>query len=336
MSARSGVYHLLATIYLRELDSHGLDILQREEPFRSLISGEEPEELIPRLRAEYTRLFLLNVFPYESAFVEDEAMLNTASTQIVVEAYRAGSFAPDRDSRVGALDHIGIELDFMSKLAEQESALGQRGAWAAAGELRAMQVHFLHAHLAAWGPVFAAAVARDARASLYRELALFTAEFLLADLDLLVAHTNAPLSTSEERGDQAECLPSIENMSLRELARRFTSPAAAGFHLSREELFRIAGHLQLPLAPVERWLMLEQLFQASARYHQLSPLLGALIQTAEHAAGMYGAWITRYPGAAGAMFPREARAQGSVALLRQMYHAGSGSDEWSKHPADTD
>jgi hypothetical protein len=249
--------------------------------------------------------------------------MNTASTQTVVEAYRAAGFAPDRDSRVGALDHIGIELDFISNLA----VLGQRGAWAAAGELRAVQVQFLDAHLAAWGPVFAAAVARDARAPLYRELALFTAEFLLADLDLLIEQTGASLSTSEERGEQAECLPSIENVSLRELARRFTSPAAAGFHLSREELFRIAGHLQLPLAPVERWLMLEQLFQAAARYNQLSPLLDALIRTAEQAAAMYRAWITRYPDTAGAMLPWEARARGSAALLRQMHRVERGRDE---------
>ncbi len=356
---RSGLYRLLATVYLGEMDAQTLAVLRHYEGFAAAIGGETGPDLLTHLRAEYARVFLLNVYPYESAYVDKTAMLNTAATQAVVDVYRALAFAPDPARRAGALDHIGYELELMGELTAREGTLVARGDVAAAMQTRASQRAFLEEHLASWGPIFATSASRDARARLYRELGSFTAEFLLADLDALTREAKSPLPPGDERrvsgrpyslppggggrgraesrasrkrGGLASALPervvtatepggfSAES-DLRTLARGFTTPARAGFHVSREELFRLAGRLQLPLAPVERWLMLEQLFHAASRYDQLPALLAGLQEMAEQARSTYTGWERCYPGAAAAIRPWRERASRTVALLRDMRHA---------------
>lgn len=84
----------------------------------------------------------------------------------------------------------------------------------------------------------------------------------------------------------------------RDIARYLVTPALAGFYLSREELFRIAGQLRLPLALVERRVMLAQLFDQAARYELLDDLLAWLEREALRVASVERQWEQRYPAAA--------------------------------------
>jgi TorA maturation chaperone TorD len=316
--ARAGVYQLLANVYLREIDPDVLAVLRAYPAFAAAAHDDGHPPLCERLRAEYARLFLLNVYPYESAYVDEAAMLNTAATHAVAVAYRAAGFTPDPQQRAGALDHIGLELDLLGHLAEREGAARAHGDVDAATGLRTRQRAFLAAHLAAWGPVFADAVTRDARLPLYREIGAFTAEFLLADLHGLMADGSP--SAVPEPDHTTDALPADwgAGSDLRTLARGLTTTARAGLHLSRESLFRLAGQLELPLAPTERWLMLEQLFQGAARYDQLGPLLAELLAMVGQAASTYARWERRYPGAVQAIRPWRQRAQVTAAMLREM------------------
>jgi TorA maturation chaperone TorD len=314
--ARAGVYRLLSAVYLQEINGTLLAALRVHDSFGATIAARDEDDFLRRLRVEYARLFVMNVYPYESAYVEAEVMLNTAVTQAVVEAYQAVGYAPELSRPVGAPDHIGIELDLMRVLAEREAHDLAAGDLPAAEEDRARQRAFLTEHLASWGPVFALSVVRDTRLPLYREIGGFTAEFLLADLDLLTAAGPWP----ERNGlwPPAALPPVPPDLSLRDIAHSLTTPARAGFHLSREELFRLAGQLELPLAPVERWLMLEQLFQSAARYGQLRALLTGLGELAARASGTYTEWQQCFPGAALAIEPWEQRAHATATALREM------------------
>jgi TorA maturation chaperone TorD len=294
-----------------------LAALQTNARFAATIVGQDETEFVRRLRVEYARLFVMNVYPYESAYVDPEMMLNTTTTQGVVDAYGAADYMPDLARPVGAPDHIGVELDLMRALAEREAHDLAAGDLPAAKSDRTRQRAFLTEHLASWGPVFALSVVRDARLPLYREIGGFTAEFLLADLDLLAA--DGPTPVTEAPSPPAEIASITAETELRAIAHGLATPARAGFHLSREELFRLAGQLELPLAPVERWLMIEQLFQSAARYGQLRTLLTGLVETAERMSATYTEWRRCFPGAALAVEPWEQRARATLTALREMH-----------------
>ena len=310
-ATRAAIYHLLARLYVEEVTEPLLAPLREHPSFAAALPPGADDVLLARLRAEYTRLFVLNVHPYESAYVEADAMLNAGSSQLVASAYAAAGYAPAPTRAVGAPDHIGLELDFVAALAEREAGLAAEAPEVGTRVPRREQARFLARHLASWGPAFALAVGRAARHPFYRELASFTAEFLLADLDALAPEGVAIGAPAEDPVEDP-------GGDLRPIVRRLATPALAGFHLSREEIFRIGGELQLPVAPVERWLMLDQLFHGAARYGQLDLLLAALEAEADHAARTYRTWQREYAAAAAAIEPWRARADATCGLIAGM------------------
>ncbi|HBY93970.1 MAG TPA: hypothetical protein DEP84_08405, partial [Chloroflexi bacterium] len=62
------------------------------------------------LAVEYQRLFGFNLPPYESVFIDPSAMLFAPVTARVQALYRRGNWSPPADVRVGAPDHLGLEL----------------------------------------------------------------------------------------------------------------------------------------------------------------------------------------------------------------------------------
>lgn len=141
--------------------------------------------LLAALRAEYTRLLIIHVLPYESVFVDERVMLNTDATAAVFEAYAEADYRPA--GQVGAPDHVGLELGFLGHLAAAEAvALAAVDAEAVARS-RARQQRFLAAHLGRWAPVWTVALERVARHPFYAALAAVVRDFLLAELEASVA-----------------------------------------------------------------------------------------------------------------------------------------------------
>jgi TorA maturation chaperone TorD len=128
---------------------------------------------------------LLNAPPYESLYLDEPMLLNTEATVAVVEAYREGGYSPA--GQVGAPDHVGLELAFLGHLALAEAdALAQADTLAVARS-RARQRAFLAAHLGRWAPVWATALGRLARQPFYAALAVVVRDFVLAELDAVLA-----------------------------------------------------------------------------------------------------------------------------------------------------
>lgn len=378
-TARAGLYRLLGRLYLQEIDRPTLALLSSAPPFAGPLAGAagNEEALLAHLRSEYARLFLMNVYPYESVYADESVMLNTETTAAVAEAYAEAGFTLDGLPRPGAPDHIGAELTFVAALAEQEAgALASLPGRGAERLWQARQRAFLAAHLASWGPAFALAAARDARHPFYRVLAELTAEFVLADLEHLAGAESAagPATTSRHRsgagrpairagagktaelasrpkpddreipsasgvgvagapepadpatapaaagreafaGEVAAGLPESE---LAEVTRHLATPVLSGLHLSREELYRLAGRLRLPVSMLDRPKMIEMLFEAAARFGQLPALLALLEAGAAEAARRYEQWATAYPSSAPVLAPWRRRAAATAASLAAM------------------
>ena len=158
--------------------------LRNTPQFGPTLVGDD-EALLAALRVEYTRLLIINVLPYESVFVDERVLLNTAASAAVFEAYVEADYRPT--GQVGAPDHVGLELGLLGHLAAAEAvALADLDADAVARS-RGRQQRFLAAHLGSWAPVWAVALERVARHPFYAALAAVVRDFLLAELEASVA-----------------------------------------------------------------------------------------------------------------------------------------------------
>jgi TorA maturation chaperone TorD len=302
---RAHLYALLARLLLDELDQplarylRGLPGLAEHIPPEAQLAA-----WLADLRVEHHRLFMLNVYPYESIFRDHELMLNTAVTQRVAALYAACGRAPAARVRAAAPDHLGVELALMGELAACAPHTPADQAW---------MVELLHQHLAAWLPACAEALAHGARAPLYRALAGIAVELMLADLDTSSASPHLQHDSRRESG--AFDLPVSplslqaggEGPDLRQIVRRLLTPDAVGVFISRTDIIAIGHALGLPAPIADREQMLFGLFGAAGQFDQAPALLGALADrlrtadatyarhTAEHAAwAAYGqAWRGR-------------------------------------------
>src|SRR5688500_15785453 len=107
--ARQASYDLLARLYLGEPD---VALAQELRELRILLEQPPDEAGLPawiaELATEYQRLFGMNVYPYESIFVDRELLLNTAAADRVARLYHDCGF-DGAAARVGAPDHLGLE-----------------------------------------------------------------------------------------------------------------------------------------------------------------------------------------------------------------------------------
>ena len=182
--ARADTYRLLGRLCLAEVDARLLAALRATADFRPTLVGDD-EPLLAALRGEYARLLLFNVVPYESVYVDEQMMLNTAATVAVVEAYREGAYSPA--GQVGAPDHVGLELAFLGHLAHAEGEELERGDAAAVARCRTLQATFLAEHLGRWAPIWAMALGRLARHPFYAVLAHVVRDYVLVELDAALA-----------------------------------------------------------------------------------------------------------------------------------------------------
>lgn len=182
--ARSNLYHLLGRLFIEEIDAEMLDKL-RQSP---LLAPALPEpgneaEFLEELRCEYVRLFLGNVHPYESVYVDVPPHLNTDSTGDVIRAYRSFGLELSNAAGTAAQDHIGLELEMMHHLTRMEADAWEARDYPALREIIEGQRRFMTHHLLRWAPIFCVSVERNSLFDIYTRIAEITREFLLSDYE---------------------------------------------------------------------------------------------------------------------------------------------------------
>ena len=286
-NSRAQLYALLARLFLEELD-RPLALYLRGLPGLAEHIPPDPalDDWLGDLRAEHQWLFGLNVYPYEAIFRDRDLMLNTAATSRVVALYQACGFAPAARLRAGAPDHLGVELALMAELT---SRLPHDP------PARSRIAELLHRHLAAWLPPCSEALARVARAPLYRALAEITTELVLADLERFPAPETSEVgrATRHKTGENAQIsevwrteayAPALppggegleDERGLRSIVRRLLTPDDVGVFISRADIAAVGHALALPAPIAEREQMLVALFGAAGQFELVPALLAAL------------------------------------------------------------
>lgn len=136
-------------------DACSNELLSSFSALREFLVGDDAVE---HLRAEYVRMFVgpgdLPVPVWENVMRRGGKALFSGSVLQVREAYRAAGFLPARYPNV-ADDFIGIECDFMAKLANRACEGARLGKSNEALEAIGQSLAFVQSHLSAWIPLLA-------------------------------------------------------------------------------------------------------------------------------------------------------------------------------------
>ena len=133
------------------------------------------------LLVDYTRLFIGPIGtlakPYGSVWLAGDVTLMQDSSVAVEALYEEGGFALDQEFRE-LPDHVAAELEFLYLLIHEQNVAQARSDLPAVHGNADLRRRFLAAHLGAWAPPFAHAVAAGAQTAFYRELAALTKRFV--------------------------------------------------------------------------------------------------------------------------------------------------------------
>jgi len=338
-------YDLLARLYLDEPSTDLCASLRELPPFAEHVPPESTADAwLSDVAVEYQRLFGMNVYPYESIFVDQELMLNTEATERVARLYQECGF-DSLGARAGAPDHLGLELRMMRELITAElhaqasdDADGVR--WA-----RAQQALCLHDHLACWAPICAQTITRVTTQPLYTLLATLTTELVLSDIDAVPAPVVLPRIALERQFTCRETRPSAgdgdldpespvpvrsdgganaeDARGINAVVRQLITPATVGVLLTRADISGLGRTLQLPITIGERFQMLRSLFDAAGQFDHLPALLdslGELFKEEDKAVAALMAACPAWSGYAQDWRQRIASGQSLIAELRVQAH----------------
>jgi anaerobic sulfite reductase subunit A len=195
---RSKIYKILSSFYLDVPSDQFYKSLTDEKVLRGLREFFDTEGIrkledfakgfdrnTDSLKAEFTSLFFPcgedYVVPYESYYLGDgetPRLLGSPARSVLSEYAMAGA---ERRNRKEIPDHVGVELEFMSYLADMEAknlAVGNKNE---ADRWKMAQKRFLIEHLLLWIPDLCRRIEKRSKTDFYRGAAIITRRFLNED-----------------------------------------------------------------------------------------------------------------------------------------------------------
>ena len=262
MDAPEASLGLLSRLWLREPDSV---VLAAARDLPSLAPHvEEPAAMAPA----YTDLFLLNVYPYGTAFIDPSGELNGPAAWQTARRYEERGFRPPELFEVGAPDHVGLCLGFLEHLAR----CGQE------------DLEF-SSFLLEWIPVCCLAVEREPSAHpFYGAVASTTRRRLMQDIPEFVSRASEP-EESAPPSAEAE-----EEVGLSDVVRFLLAPARSGLFLSRARLGQLARAAGLRLPFGSRFDVARMLFQTAGEGGKVGTVLDLLEAELAGWQDAYRAW----------------------------------------------
>lgn len=168
---RSFLWSLVARAYAEEADEAFLEVLQSDHAraeigllsdswtesmiaaYAKICDRLDGEGTLTAVRHEYVNIFIgpatLKASPWESVHRTNKQVLFQSGVLEVREAYRQAGFLPSRYPHV-ADDFIGIECDFMAKLAKSALDFWAKNDETMMREQLGHSLQFLNSHLGIW------------------------------------------------------------------------------------------------------------------------------------------------------------------------------------------
>ena len=206
LANRSFLYSLLARGFAGEADQDFLELVgqahTREElglvdheltpeivsAYESVLDAARGEGALLRIRRDYVDMFVgpgtLKARPWETVHLGEAQALFQPELLPIREAYREAGFLPARYPHVQD-DFIGLELDFMAKLAQTALDAWQAGDEVVADKRLEQSRRFLEEHLLRWTDSLAREIEREHGEGFFASFARLAALVALRDYDLL-------------------------------------------------------------------------------------------------------------------------------------------------------
>lgn len=271
-----------------------------EPPVSEMAHVADALELGPMaVAAEYTELFVFQLYPYASVYLGVEGMLGGEARDRVAGFWRALGETPPVEP-----DHLSVMLALYARLVEMEeneSDHVRRQGWHGARKA------FLWEHLLSWLPVYLDKLGEVA-GGFYRSWGELLMRALDAEARALGSQAQLPLHLRDAPG-----LVDPRTGETGEFLQSLLTPVRSGMILVRADLSRAARRLGLGLRLGERKYILKALFGQDAA--------GVLDWLAEEATS----WAERHRGrreSLGAVaLVWEEKARASARLLRELEEA---------------
>lgn len=194
--ARINMYALLSRLIMEEVDENTLEMIKSKQELLELFPNtkewgtfltKDTKSLIDEeLNVDYTTVFLLNVYPYESVFMNDEGHINPTLTNPTLQFYLEHGYEIDLNkTRVLSPDHLAVEMEFMITLINDQ--LNAYSMFNQEEEKKALQTQkeFMEKHLLKWSPIYLLSAKDLAETPFYQDTCQTTLEFLLSDYEYI-------------------------------------------------------------------------------------------------------------------------------------------------------
>lgn len=249
-AGRAALLDLLADLLLHELAAPLAERLAADPTLAEALQPATTSVALSALRVEYASLFLLDLPPYSSVFLDIPPVIGGESARRWEQTLATAGLGllPDVE-RAAAPDHAGLVL---RALARAE---------------RAGRVADLLPPVLAWLPQWLTALRQVGEDCFYGRVAALA---LLA-LGATVQAADDPLLSLP-----ASPPPQPEEHDLRTLSRWLCTPAWSGWFLSQRHLRQLARRFGGGLGIVDRAALLQQAFEASGLDGRTADLLTAL------------------------------------------------------------
>jgi anaerobic sulfite reductase subunit A len=191
--ARQNMYGFLSQLYLFEVDKEQLAALKQmvfpqecgnedmKEGYQAMADyfkeHEVSQDTLDDLAVDYARIFLSAgvaqgkaAFPYESVYTSKQHLIMQEAGSSASALFAQKGLEPRKDMYRVPEDHIGLLLEYMGRICEEEQE---------------EQREFLKAHLNNWVPAFVQDVIKYSSTEFYRGLAKLTKGFLAMEKEYL-------------------------------------------------------------------------------------------------------------------------------------------------------
>ena len=287
---------LLSRLWLSEPDA---------ELLRDAVDAGFPQASIEDLALAYADLFLLNVYPYGSVYLDSSGELNGAPAAWAEQQYAAAGYSSPDLSRAGGADHVGLCFGFLAHCSEKGVD---------DSEMRRI--------MCAWIPVCALAVEREPGAhEFYCFLARATRELLLAEPEPQEPPDDFLVEPGLSPGAEGE-------IRLSDVLRFLLTPARCGFFLSRGRLGQLARGAGLRIPFGSRFDVARSVFEQAGEEATVDGLIALLSRERDEWEHSFEELSRRHPAWAPHGRAWKARLEGTREALAAMRGIVQSPPEW--------
>lgn len=254
---------VVAEAWMRDLHREDWARMDSVPELGSALPAPAPRQ-VSDLAAEYVRLFVVNVPPHESLFLE-----SPESAHALSRLYAEAGWMPPGPARELPADHVAVQLLALATLERSGDAP------------RAQRL--VSRHLAAFVPALAWSSRRLLPPAFYTAVIELTLDMVLARLREGTDRDEPPRTGPDGDGPDADPL------------ERLLSPTACGCYIPRAEFVRIAQWLCVPVPSGGRAEMFARLLRSSRDRGVAASLLDALDNLIDDARLDYEGLLEDYP-----------------------------------------